>query len=252
MKTFLTHLIETSGILSSILASTMATTSPETVSPTYKINKGDTLSAIAKKSNTDVQTILDLNPDIKDPNKISVGQTIKLNVPKQETTGPKQEIPKQTSTEIPAWKPLISEFEGVRTDAYWDPTGKVWTIGKGSTTHPDGRPVRRGDRITKQQADEYMQSYVDTKVTPRLQKIPTWGKMNPNQQAALTSFAYNVGPGFYGREGFETITKALETEQGLANVPNALNLYTKSDGQHLEGLKRRRKAEGSLWNTPVN
>jgi len=252
MKSFLTHLTETSGILSSILASTMAMNSAQSLPQTYKVNKGDTLSAIAKRSNMDVQNILDLNPEIKDPNKISVGQTIKLNTPKQEAPTPKQETPKQTSTGVPAWKPLISEFEGVRTDAYWDPTGKVWTIGKGSTTHPDGRPVKRGDRITKQQADEYMQSYVDKKVTPRLQKIPTWGKMNTNQQAALTSFAYNVGPSFYGREGFETITKALETEQGLKDVPGALNLYTKSDGQYLEGLKRRRKAEGTLWSSPVN
>jgi len=168
----------------------------------------------------------------------------------QQTQQTQQASPKKTKPE--AWRALISSSEGFRSKAYWDSTGKVWTIGKGSTTHPDGRPVKRGDRITKQQADEYMQSYVDKKVTPRLQKIPTWGKMNPNQQAALTSFAYNVGPGFYGREGFETITKALETEQGLANVPNALNLYTKSDGQHLEGLKRRRKAEGALWSAPVN
>ena len=26
----------------------------------------------------------------------------------------------------------------------------MWTIGKGSTTHPDGRPVKKGDRITKE------------------------------------------------------------------------------------------------------
>lgn len=161
-----------------------------------------------------------------------------------------QEKPKTNTP--PAWKPIISEFEGFSGDAYWDSKGKVWTIGKGSTTHPDGRPVRRGDSITKEQADEYMQHFVDTKITPRLQKIPTWEKMNPNQQAALTSFAYNVGPGFYGREGFETITRALKTEQGLASVPSALSLYNKSDGQTLEGLKRRRKAEGALWSTPVN
>lgn len=243
MKSFLQHLNEVSGIIPGLLAASMAANAPAS---DYKIQKGDTLSSIAQKNKTSVDQLLSMNPTIKDPNKISVGQSLVLS-------GEKPKAPEKSKQQnVPAWKPIISEFEGVRTDAYWDPTGKVWTIGKGSTTHPDGRPVKQGDRITKQQADEYMQHYVDTKVTPRLQKIPTWGKMNPNQQAALTSFAYNVGPGFYGREGFETITKALETEQGLANVPNSLSLYNKSDGKTLEGLKRRRKAEGALWSSPVN
>lgn len=40
--------------------------------------KGDTLSAIAKKYNTSVSVIQSLNPQIKDVNKIVVGQVIKL------------------------------------------------------------------------------------------------------------------------------------------------------------------------------
>jgi len=243
MKSYLQYLNEVSGIIPGLLAASLTANTPAS---DYKIQKGDTLSSIAQQNKISVDRLLSMNPDIKDPNKISIGQSLVLS-------GEKSKAPEKTKQQnAPAWKPIISEFEGVRTDAYWDPTGKVWTIGKGSTTHPDGRPVKQGDRISKEQADKYMQHYVDTKVTPRLQKIPTWSKMNPNQQAALTSFAYNVGPGFYGREGFETITKALKTEQGLANVPSALSLYNKSDGKALEGLKRRRKAEGALWNSPVN
>jgi len=243
MKSFLQHLNEVSSIIPGLLAASLATNASAS---DYKIQKGDTLSSVAQKNKISVDRLLSMNPAIKDPNKISVGQSLVLSGEKPKAP----EKPKQQNA--PAWKPIISEFEGVKTDAYWDPTGKVWTIGKGSTTHPDGRPVKQGDKISKEQADKYMQHYVDTKVTPKLQKIPTWEKMNPNQQAALTSFAYNVGPGFYGREGFETITKALKTEQGLKGVPGALSLYTKSGGEHLEGLKRRRKAEGTLWSSPVN
>lgn len=154
----------------------------------------------------------------------------------------------QTYQNTTAWKVLISKYEGFKTEAYWDKTGKVWTIGKGSTTHPDGRPVKQGDKISKQQADQYMEHYVNTKVIPKLKMIPNWNLMNSNQQSALISFAYNVGPGFYGKSGFESITKALSSPNNWKNVPAALAKYVKSKGSTLPGLIKRRKAEGDLWN----
>jgi lysozyme len=166
--------------------------------------------------------------------------------PEQTQTQQTQKAPK------PAWYDLVSKSEGIRTKAYWDPTGKVWTIGKGSTTHPDGRPVKQGDVITSEQADEYMQDYVNKNLVPKLQKrIPTWDKLNTNQQGALISFGYNVGPNFYGSKGFESITKCLNCEQNLSGVPQALKKYNKSGGKSLPGLITRREAEGTLWNTPV-
>jgi len=158
------------------------------------------------------------------------------------------EIKKEKPKEEP-WKSLISGSEGLKTQAYWDSTGKVWTIGKGSTTHPDGTPVRRGDTISPDQADTYMHHYVTKVLTPKLEKIPTWSKMNNNQRSALISFGYNVGPNFYGSKGFETISKALSSEEGLSGVPQALKLYNKSGGKVLRGLVTRREAEGTLWNT---
>lgn len=44
----------------------------------YVVKSGDTLSAIASRHNTTVQAILAANPQIKNPNAISVGQQIKL------------------------------------------------------------------------------------------------------------------------------------------------------------------------------
>ena len=139
---------------------------------------------------------------------------------------------------------LISEFEGMKTDAYWDDTGKVWTIGKGTTTYRDGTPVKKGDKISKEEADNLMQDFIDTKIIPRLEEtIPTWNEMNQNQQAALISFAYNMknGQNFYGRKGFETLTEAVSSVDNFKNVPAALRLYNKS------GLVKRRNAEANLW-----
>jgi len=164
--------------------------------------------------------------------------------------------PQQTPTEQPqkapkpAWYDLVSKSEGMRTKAYWDSTGKVWTIGKGSTTHPDGRPVKQGDVISSEQADEYMQDYVNKKLVPKLEKIPTWKKLNPNQQGALISFGYNMGPNFYGAKGFESISKCLSCEQNLSGVPETLKKYNKSGGKVLSGLIKRREDEGTLWSSP--
>ena len=159
----------------------------------------------------------------------------------------------QTSPGTVSDKPyvnLISEFEGMKTDAYWDDTGKVWTIGKGTTTYRDGTPVKKGDKISKEEADNLMQDFVDTKIIPRLEEtIPTWNEMNENQQAALISFAYNMknGQNFYGRKGFETLTEAVSSVNNFKNVPAALRLYNKSGGKKLKGLVRRRNAEANLW-----
>jgi lysozyme len=73
--------------------------------------------------------------------------------------------------------------------------------------------------------------------------------MNPNQQAALISFAYNMknGQNFYGRKGFETLTEAVSSVDNFKNVPAALRLYNKSGGKKLKGLVRRRNAEANLW-----
>jgi LysM repeat protein len=49
----------------------------------YSIKSGDTLSQIAKKSGTTLKALLAANPGIKDPNKIRVGQKIKLSAPVQ-------------------------------------------------------------------------------------------------------------------------------------------------------------------------
>ena len=59
---------------------------PKVTKPTpkvtsYSIKSGDTLSQIAKKAGTTLKALLAANPSIKDPNKIRVGQKIKLSSP---------------------------------------------------------------------------------------------------------------------------------------------------------------------------
>lgn len=149
---------------------------------------------------------------------------------------------------LTAAKQLIKEFEGLYLKSYPDPLTKAdpFTIGYGTTKYANGRPVKEGDVITKEQADELLQEEIE-QIAKQLEKVvPYWREMKDEQKSALVSFAYNLGSGFYGASGFETITKALKDRQ-WEKIPEALLLYC-NPGTNVEaGLKRRRTAEGSLW-----
>ncbi len=153
-----------------------------------------------------------------------------------------------------AFVSFLTQVERFEPVAYLDRVGK-WTIGIGSTTHPSGEEVVKGQTITKERAVEYVKHYVYTQILPAVQKIPTWDDMNINQKTAIISFAYNLGANFYGGPNRETITEALRTKKNLKNVPKALKLYIKGKIndvlQVIPGLVNRRNAEITLWNTPV-
>jgi GH24 family phage-related lysozyme (muramidase) len=70
--------------------------------------------------------------------------------------------------------------------------------------------------------------------------------MTDNQHGALFSFAYNLGAGFYGGSGFNTISRNLR-EKNWSAIPETLKMY-RNPGSNVEsGLLRRRTAEGKLW-----
>ena len=54
------------------------TTTPKPTTHTYTVKKGDTLWSLSGGTNAKLQSVLKLNPSIKDPNKILVGQKIVL------------------------------------------------------------------------------------------------------------------------------------------------------------------------------
>jgi GH24 family phage-related lysozyme (muramidase) len=115
---------------------------------------------------------------------------------------------------------LIQRFEGCHLDAYKCPAG-VWTIGWGNTRYQDGRPVKQGDKINRIEADMLLRQEVDRIAAKLAKDVPGWREMADEQRCALVSFAYNLGAGFYGAEGFETISKRLK-EKDWARVPEAM------------------------------
>jgi GH24 family phage-related lysozyme (muramidase) len=143
---------------------------------------------------------------------------------------------------------LIQQFEGCHLDAYPDPAsgGEPWTIGWGTTRYSDGRKVSKGDKLNRVEADMLLRQEVDRIAAKLRETVPHWREMADHQQCALVSFAYNLGSGFYGSTGFETISRELR-EKDWDAVPAALLLY-RNPGTNVEaGLRRRREAEGKLW-----
>lgn len=144
---------------------------------------------------------------------------------------------------------LIKEFEGFSAKAYYDPLTNSLpiTIGYGSTRRRDGTRFMIGNSVTQAEAEDLLAYQLETDYIPSLSKIPYWNEMNDEMKSALISFGYNLGSGFYGSSDFGTITRHLK-DKLWKNVPDALMLYVNPGTNVTEGLRRRRKSEGILWN----
>jgi lysozyme len=126
---------------------------------------------------------------------------------------------------------LIKAYEGYRAMPYHDPVG-VLTVGYGTTF-----PLSEDEAswLCESRADAF-QAQIKALVTPDLL---------PQQWDALTSFAYNVGIGAFGRS---TLLVKLNAGE-LDAVPDELRRWVHAGGRVLPGLVRRREAEILLWNS---
>ena len=130
---------------------------------------------------------------------------------------------------------LIKHLEGCETKAY-QCSANVWTIGYGHT-----RGVREGDEITEDKAEyllledlKHFEGYVD-----RLVEV----SLNQDQFDALVSWTFNLGPTNLKES---TLLEKLNAGH-YEEVPAQMARWNRSNGEILEGLKRRRAAEGLLW-----
>ena len=130
---------------------------------------------------------------------------------------------------------LIKHFEGCVLTAYKCPAG-VWTIGYGHT-----KDVQPGDEWSEDHANhmlevelEEYENYVNTAV-----KVP----LQQNQFDALVSWTYNLGGGNLNASTMLKVLNAGEYDE----VPNQMLRWNKAGGKVLEGLTRRREAEGNMF-----
>lgn len=135
---------------------------------------------------------------------------------------------------------LIKSFEGLSLKAYLDPIG-IPTIGYGSIRHPDGRKVRMGDKITREQADEYLKH----EVSAFAEGINSLGlQINQSQFDAITSFAFNLGLGNLRKS---TLLRKIRANPNDPAIRAEFLKWNRAGGQVLAGLTRRRKSESDLY-----
>jgi len=141
---------------------------------------------------------------------------------------------------------IIQEFEGLELEAYVDAVGVV-TIGWGTTQYNDGRPVKLGDRVTPQQADQLLRAQVLRDYAPGVfNALPMAKSFTARQQAALVSFTYNVGLTALNESTLRK--RLLAGEDPIQVIRQELPRWRFGDeGNVLAGLERRRAAEVSLF-----
>ena len=136
---------------------------------------------------------------------------------------------------------LIKSFEGCKLKAY-QCSAKKWTIGYGNTYFEDGTPVKVGDGITQQKAED-MFEIIANEFSAKVAKLVT-SNVTDNQFGALVSFAYNCGVVNLQKS---TLLKKVNANHNDPTIKAEFLKWNKAGGKVLAGLTRRREAESNLY-----
>lgn len=142
----------------------------------------------------------------------------------------------------------LEEGGNAALTAYDDGWGN-YTIGFGSIYNYDlNRPVRKGDKITLDQAYRYMRYEIESNVNEinKFVKVP----INNNQLMALASLAYNIG---YPTLKDSTLVRKLNAGYPRSEVANHFLDFNKARNkrtgilEYSQGLYNRRLLERDLF-----
>lgn len=136
---------------------------------------------------------------------------------------------------------LIKSFEGCKLKAYQCSAMK-WTIGYGNTFYEDGKPVKMGDAITQEKAEQLFE-LISADFSSKVAKLVP-SHITPNQFGALTSFAYNCGVVNLQKS---TLLKKVNANHNDPTIRAEFLKWNKANNKVLAGLTRRREAEANLY-----
>ena len=160
--------------MASVLSASLIVPMTAMAAGSYTVASGDTLWKIAVKTQTGVQELIDLNPQLSNPNMIYPGQTI--NVPSNEQASVEQEVVKLVNVErakagLPALKEdwelsRVAKYKSqdMHDKKYFDHTsptyGSPFTMMKnfGITYKSAGENIAQGQRTAAEVMKAWMNS----------------------------------------------------------------------------------------------
>lgn len=130
----------------------------------------------------------------------------------------------------------LKAFEGLRTEAYYDPAG-VLTIGYGHT----GPDVSPGDVISEYWAEHLLRAdlYETEKAVDELDVAKTQGQFD-----ALVSFAYNLG---INRLRTSSLLKTIREGGNMRAIKREFKKWVHAGDKTLRGLEKRRAWEAERF-----
>lgn len=185
----------------------------------------------------------------------SAGPMTQPNIDPTAATMPPTRMGPAPGNALPRAASVVRGLEQNRTQAYDDATGQALAAGDNARGTPTigyghtGADVHAGDTIDQAQADALLQRDLQTANGTVRQYVRA--PLSQNQEAALTSAAFNLGPRLFVRsDGSPTdLAHALNTGDYHAAADALMNFNT-SRGTVNAGLTNRRTQERALFLSP--
>lgn len=137
---------------------------------------------------------------------------------------------------------IVKRWEGCELVAYPDPAtgGDPWTLGYGAT----GPGIGPGVTWTLEQAEERLERDVRRFMDGVKERLERYA--SPQQIAAMTSLAYNIGLGAFGNSTLLRLFNAGD----VGGASEQFGRWVFASGKRMQGLANRRADERRLFETP--
>lgn len=142
-------------------------------------------------------------------------------------------------------------FEGFRSDAHIPVKGDVPTIGYGTTTRPDGSPVRMGDRISEPEARQRATADIHNVYAAGVKKCLGDTLVYQHEFDALVDGAYNLGVATVCKSGMVRHFKAGDYKTGCKyflkyRFSQGVDCFLSENKKRCGGIKDRREYQYRL------
>lgn len=148
---------------------------------------------------------------------------------------------------------FIQSHEGLSLTWYELNDGGL-TVGYGhyiphATARKNG--IKKGDKITREQAKEYLKQDIRRFVNGTNQQLKEFKlEVNQNQFDALVSYAFNRGIG--NKSATNGLRQLLKNSRSVPEIGMNMLIYWGTNKHYKNGLMNRRNAEKKLFEKPVS